>query len=311
MITYVVGDLFTSPARVLVNTVNTVGAMGKGIAKDFKTIYPDMFKQYQIFCEKKQFDIGQLWLYKTKHKWILNFPTKRDWKHPSKPEYVEAGLKKFVSTYAEKGITSIAFPMLGCGNGGLDWERQVRPAMEHYLKNLPIDIYIHLYRKDQFEVEHRKIEDIKQWLRNEPDSISFIEVWEDLVNVVASHRAFFTIDESKVGFTVDIINKPEESGIEIKSQGQIFHIQFEQLVDLWHHIRSSGYLINNNIPSEMEKYAPILISILEKLPYLKPVLISSDYQEMKHNPIGLQYIPETIQDDLFNARDIHEVARHE
>lgn len=97
LITYVVGDLLKSPARVLVNTVNTVGVMGKGIAKDFKTIYPEMFIQYQLLCERKQFHIGQLWLYKTRHKWILNFPTKKDWKQPSKIEYIEEGLRKFVS----------------------------------------------------------------------------------------------------------------------------------------------------------------------------------------------------------------------
>jgi len=80
MITFVKGNLFESPAKVLVNTVNTVGVMGKGIAKTFKEIYPDMFKEYQGFCEKGQFKIGQLWLYTTKHKWILNFPTKKQWR---------------------------------------------------------------------------------------------------------------------------------------------------------------------------------------------------------------------------------------
>ena len=83
MITYVVCDLFQSPARVLVNTVNTVGVMGKGIAKDFKRIYPDMFREYQRICERNSFDIGDLWLYKTTNKWVLNFPTKRHWRQPS------------------------------------------------------------------------------------------------------------------------------------------------------------------------------------------------------------------------------------
>ena len=93
MITYVVGDLFRSPARVLVNTVNTVGVMGKGIAKDFKFIYPEMFKQYQVLCEKNLFNIGQLWLYKTHHKWILNFPTKKHWRQPSQEKKMIKGTK--------------------------------------------------------------------------------------------------------------------------------------------------------------------------------------------------------------------------
>jgi len=142
MITYVIGNLFESPARVLVNTVNTVGVMGKGIAKDFKAIYPDMFREYQKLCESKKLTIGKLWLYKTPNKWILNFPTKTTWKQPAKVEYIESGLETFVRMYAKKGITSIAFPPLGCGNGELDWENQVRPIMEKYLKRLPIDIFI-------------------------------------------------------------------------------------------------------------------------------------------------------------------------
>jgi O-acetyl-ADP-ribose deacetylase (regulator of RNase III) len=309
MITYVVGDLLKSPARVLVNTVNTVGAMGKGIAKDFKTIYPEMFEQYQSFCEKKQFGVGMLWLYKTKHKWVLNFPTKKDWKHPSKIEYIEEGLKKFVSTYADKGITSIAFPMLGCGNGGLDWEAEVRPLMEKYLKNLPIDVYIHLYKNDPFETEHRSIKEIKEWLRNEPESLPFSEVWEDVAVLLDKDSSFFTLDE-KVGFTATIINQPE-SGIEIKTEGKVYHIYFDQLVDLWHHVRSLGYFMTSSAPHEMEHFAPYLVSLLEKLPYLKPVLISSSYPEMRQNPIGLQYIPETSNNDLFSSKDIHEVRNYD
>ena len=97
MITYVSGDLFESPARVLVNTVNTVGVMGKGIAKEFKILFPEMFQRYRELCETRQFNIGNLYLYKTPHKWILNFPTKKHWRSPSRPEYIEEGLRKLVS----------------------------------------------------------------------------------------------------------------------------------------------------------------------------------------------------------------------
>src|SRR6266480_4059013 len=101
MLTFVRGNLFESPAKVLVNTVNTIGVMGKGIALTFKQIYPEMFKQYQVLCESRRFDIGNLWLYKTENKWILNFPTKRNWRNPSKLEYIDAGLQKFAATYAD------------------------------------------------------------------------------------------------------------------------------------------------------------------------------------------------------------------
>jgi len=120
--------------------------MGKGIAKEFKKIYPEMFKEYQKLCEKKKLTVGKLWLYKTKNKWILNFPTKTTWRKPSKLEYIESGLKTFIKGYAKFGIISIAFPPLGCGNGELDWDKQVRPLMEKYLKSIPIDIFISFHR---------------------------------------------------------------------------------------------------------------------------------------------------------------------
>ena len=187
MITYVVCDLFASPAQTLVNTVNTVGVMGKGIAKDFKTIYPEMFSRYQELCEKGQFQIGQLWPYRTPHKLVLNFPTKKHWRSPSRPEYIEAGLKTFAEKYHLYGVTSISFPLLGCGNGELDWESQVQPLMEQYLGKLPIDIYIHLQNKqDPYTPEHRDLKEMKRWLRSEPESLAFNEVWADLIAAIAS-----------------------------------------------------------------------------------------------------------------------------
>ena len=144
MITYLASDLFQSPAQVLVNAVNTVGAMGKGIALKFKRKYPEMFTQYQAMCQQGEFGIGQLWLYKSPQKWVLNFPTKRDWRDKSRIEYVETGLTQFVKTYEAESITSISFPRLGCGLGGLNWENEVRPLMEHYLNPLPIEVIIHI-----------------------------------------------------------------------------------------------------------------------------------------------------------------------
>ena len=86
MITYIEGSLFTSTAQTLVNTVNTAGVMGKGLAKAFKTCYPEMFAEYARRCAEKQFAAGQLLLYRTPHKWVLNFPTKRHWRQPSRRE---------------------------------------------------------------------------------------------------------------------------------------------------------------------------------------------------------------------------------
>ena len=104
-----------------------------------------MYEKYKEFCKNKQIAIGKLWLYKQPQEgsqWVLNFPTKFHWKYPSKMEYLEAGLQKFVDTYEEKGITSIAFPLLGTHNGGLD-KIEVLDMMHSYLEKclIPIDIY--------------------------------------------------------------------------------------------------------------------------------------------------------------------------
>lgn len=145
MITYVEGDLLKSPAQVLVNAVNTVGVMGKGVALQFKHAYPAMFSAYQAVCASGELKIGKLWLYKAPDKWILSFPTKVHWRQPSRLEYIEAGLREFSARYQEFGIQSVAFPRLGCGAGGLDWETQVKPVMVAHLTPLPIAISMYHY----------------------------------------------------------------------------------------------------------------------------------------------------------------------
>ncbi len=139
----ITGNIFKSDCQTIVNTVNTVGVMGAGIALEFRLRYPDMFKRYAEICKNKQLNIGQLWLYKpTENQWILNFPTKKDWKHPSKYDYIELGLEKFCQTWEEKGIKSIAFPIMGGENGSLDNDKTLA-IMEKYLSqcSLPVEIY--------------------------------------------------------------------------------------------------------------------------------------------------------------------------
>ena len=301
MITYVVTDLLQSPARVLVNAVNTVGVMGKGIAKDFKQIYPEMFKEYQLLCERKQFNIGQLWLYKTPYKWVLNFPTKQHWKHPSKIEYIEEGLKKFVKTYSEKGLTSISFPLLGCGNGGLDWETQVKPLMEQYLSKLPIDIFIHLYRKDPFQAEHRNIKEIKKWLRSQAESLAFSEVWEDIKNILLVKQDFITLDTHD-SFKASIINSEEVNGVRIETEVSDLIYDY-QLLDFWQYLRGFGFSMTNNMPCGLENYASYIVAILAELPYVKPVMLSREDVFMQKMDIGLQLIPRSdyIKEGFFTT----------
>lgn len=142
-ITEIKGNIFESNCQTIVNTVNCVGFMGKGIAFEFKNRFPEMYQRYKEMCDKDMLKPGLLYLYKKSKPWILNFPTKDDWKYPSKIEYIELGLKKFVNTYKKIGITSIAFPELGSSLGGLNWN-DVKTLMYKYLSpidNLDIEIY--------------------------------------------------------------------------------------------------------------------------------------------------------------------------
>ncbi|HRX01829.1 MAG TPA: macro domain-containing protein, partial [Anaerolineae bacterium] len=100
MITYLTISIFDSPAQTLVNTVNTVGVMGKGIAAVFKRLYPDMYKEYRRLCLDNALTIGALYVYRTPNKIVVNFPTKRHWRERSRLSYLEAGLQKFVKYYS-------------------------------------------------------------------------------------------------------------------------------------------------------------------------------------------------------------------
>ena len=126
MISYTKGDLLSSKAQALVNTVNTVGVMGKGIALHFKELFPYNFTVYAEACKKGELAPGKMLVVKDSNlalgeKLIINFPTKVHWRQPSQYEYIEDGLRALVRVIGEYGITSIAIPPLGCGNGGLDW----------------------------------------------------------------------------------------------------------------------------------------------------------------------------------------------
>jgi O-acetyl-ADP-ribose deacetylase (regulator of RNase III) len=299
MITYVAGSVFSSPAQVLVNTVNTQGVMGKGVAAKFKSIYPEMFSQYRTLCELNKIDVGILWIYKTPHKWILNFPTKKHWRNPSKPEYIEAGLRKFYDRYADFGIHSIAFPALGCGNGGLDWESVVKPIMEKYLKKLPIDVFIHLPWINSDLPEHENQEEITEWLRSEPASLPFTEVWEDLQKVFSKKSDFVTF-ANKSPFSASIAE--DNKGIIIETDRRRSTIGYELLLDVWQQLRRYGYTRRGIAPSGRERDMSYLVPVLAELPYVKPVQLSETDDFNMRSSIGLQYFAPSSKDlPLFSA----------
>jgi O-acetyl-ADP-ribose deacetylase (regulator of RNase III) len=141
MIEYKSGNLLDSEAEALVNTINTVGVMGKGIALQFKQAFPDNFKAYEAACRHGQIRLGKMFVYHThtlhSPRLIINFPTKRHWKGKSKIQDIADGLSDLVQVIKSENVRSIAVPPLGCGNGGLSWG-EVKPLIERVLQGLDV-----------------------------------------------------------------------------------------------------------------------------------------------------------------------------
>ncbi|OGT19683.1 MAG: Appr-1-p processing protein [Gammaproteobacteria bacterium RBG_16_57_12] len=147
MIRYTQGNLLDAEVEAVVNTVNTVGVMGKGIALMFKEAFPDNFQRYEAACKAKEVRVGHMFVTERRElmgpKWIVNFPTKQNWRQPSKLEWVVDGLIDLRAFILDRGIRSIAIPPLGSGNGGLEWPR-VRAEIEEALGALEgVDIVVY------------------------------------------------------------------------------------------------------------------------------------------------------------------------
>lgn len=140
MIELVRGDILTADVEAVVNTVNCVGVMGRGIALQMKNAFPENFRVYEAACERGQVEPGRMFVFETGQftnpRYVINFPTKRHWRGKSRLADIESGLQALVAEIRRLGIRSVAVPPLGCGLGGLDWA-VVRPRIESALAELP------------------------------------------------------------------------------------------------------------------------------------------------------------------------------
>lgn len=273
MITYVKGDIFTSPAKLIVNTVNTVGVMGKGVALEYKNRYPEMFRMYKELCDTKRLDVGKLALWKGESKWVLLFPTKKHWRNSSKLEYVESGLRKFADNWDSIGVNSVAFPRLGCGNGGLNWD-EVRPLMEKYLNPLPIQVFVYVDKYDDPKPEHEDVTEIEKWLSGEAETIGYEKFRIKLRNFIA-HNGNDTITEKN---------------------GMIFInencIAEADICNFWNWIKDAGIFTVSDIPEIYKEVSKVLIKVMYELNYLSRIFISGDGVNFPEQANGFQYIEE-------------------
>lgn len=159
-IDFVTGDLFAAKTQAIVNTVNCVGVMGKGIALEFKKRWPENFKIYKKKCSQDQIQIGKMFVFdnnnslfenKSDFKYLINFPTKQHWRSKSKVEYIIEGLEDFILQVQKLDIKSVAIPPLGCGNGGLPWSI-VKPLIVDKVSELP-DVHWVIYQPKEITLE--------------------------------------------------------------------------------------------------------------------------------------------------------------
>lgn len=160
---YKVGNILAEDAEALVNTVNCVGIMGRGIALQFKKAFPDNFKAYAAACEREDIHPGQMFVYETglltTPRYIINFPTKRHWRGNSRMEDIESGLVALVQEIEARNIRSIAIPPLGSGLGGLNWD-DVRPRIEQALRGLN-DLQIIVFEPDDAADASKRVQNRK------------------------------------------------------------------------------------------------------------------------------------------------------
>jgi O-acetyl-ADP-ribose deacetylase (regulator of RNase III) len=275
MLIYHRTSIFASPAQTVVNTVNCVGVMGKGVAAVFRDRYPDMFEQYRQICAQKLLEPGKLWLWKAPDQWVLNFPTKRHWRLPSKLEWIEAGLKKFAAEYERRGITEISFPRLGCGNGGLDWD-DVRPLMEAHLSELPIPIYVHDFEVNIGSPEHLETSSV---IRPAKIDRSFEEFIDALRTAVHERKGQFRSLGPEAPFTAEFSS---ERQLRLGIDGGSALIDVDDLRSVW------VKLLKGVVTTRAADWGPMatgdhILSLLSGLPEVRTVQIqrrTSDHPEL-------------------------------
>lgn len=264
-ICYIKGNIFDSSADAIVNTVNTDGVMGKGIAKEFKDRYPDMYTKYKEKCVDGSLDIGKIMIYRGNNRKIILFPTKKHWRAPSRIEYIEMGLRKIVSDCDKLQVSSIAFPKLGCGNGGLSWD-DVRRLMEKYLSDIPIVSYIYVGNGRPMRQIKSSTTEIEKWINGTDSLLGYSKI------------------KAEVGISID----------DLKIVDNWSDDHDRNMCALWDWIRANGAFIERDIPEEYHPYREYMIDKLYNAGYLERIDISPAIKGDLQFEKGYQYLGDSI-----------------
>ncbi len=243
MVRVQIGDLFQSEAQTLVNTVNCEGVMGKGVALEFKKRFPDMYADYVVRCEQHQVKLGQPYLYKSlSHQWILNFPTKDRWRMATRLDDIVRGLEYLLADYEKWGITSLAVPPLGCGQGQLEWRVVGRTLYQYLMKmRIPVELYAP-YGTPSLELQDEFLRGSEmpapKWIK--PSYVALVEILRRLEQQPYHHPIGHTIFQ-KIAYVVTEKGVPTGLAYEQGSYGP-FSSDMKKL---------ETRLINNGLISEV------------------------------------------------------------
>ncbi len=227
---YVKGNLLEAQTEALVNTVNTVGVMGKGIALQFKELFPHNFKVYLSACKNGELSPGKLLAVKDHvlegEKWIINFPTKTEWFKKSQYNYIEAGLVELARFIQEKSIKSIAVPPLGCGNGGLKWEK-VRPMIDKHLGVLK-DVEVIIYEPNEQVKQLLKQQDLTKEVKLTPAKAMLLYAMYYYESLGESASLFIA---NKLAYFLQRLGEPSVKNLRFKAYHYgPYSVQVEHLV---------------------------------------------------------------------------------
>jgi O-acetyl-ADP-ribose deacetylase (regulator of RNase III) len=259
-------EIFHSPARVLVNPVNTAGVMSSGVSAEFKRFFPDAFSRYRSLCEAGQIEPGRLFFYRADFRTVLHLPIKRHWRTTSTAEIVETGLQKLAAIWADQGIHTLAIPRFA--EGELDWDTVIRPMLEIYLAPLPIPVYLH---HQSMPDTRRSIRQIDQSLNQPSQYLPFNRIWKDLGRIVRRTYGQFTTEDHR-SYTVAFQDGARYSRLVITPDGETsVSVGAPSLTELWDMLQSARMLLPSQFPSGLEAIAPYLIPLLAKTDYMRVV----------------------------------------
>lgn len=202
MIEYKNGDILREDVEAIVNTVNCVGIMGRGLALQFKNKFPQNFKEYQLACTNKEVQLGKMFVHQTGQlinpKYIINFPTKGHWKQNSKIEDISNGLDDLITIIEKYSIKSIAIPPLGSGLGGLDWN-QVKKLIEEKLKN--INCTVILFEPLEQKIEKSITKEIPKMTAGRAALIGLMDrylkgLMDPFISLIEVHKLMYFMQES-------------------------------------------------------------------------------------------------------------------